>query len=1190
MIGVHLHAPFEALALDTFEFGAGESVAAVAARQNYVLPFFALLNGEPVLRKDWDRALEEGDELGFCTLPAGGGAKDIFRTVLQIAIVAVAIYFAGPAGLNLSGAAMWGARAAAIIGSGYLVNALMPPQTPSAHTAFSNEAASPTYSLTPQGNQARLGQKEPEYYGYMRIVPDFAAQPYVEYRDNDLYLHQLFCLGLGRSDIHEIGIEKTPLWTELEGFTGRFSDVEIEIVEPGEPVTLIAGNVITSVEVSGQTLLGTNEDGAGWIGPFAVCPPGRKVNRIANDIVWPNGAFRVSDTGALQSVTAGVLYEAREIDDFGAPQGDWFELTSGDYVFAKREQQRVTAFQDVPEARYEVRGMRTNEKIDEDRVQDEVQWAGLKGYVPNDNVFSRVTVLAVVMRATNQLSNVTSRRFYTIQTRRLPVYDTETGTWSVPVATRSIAAAAANIIRNPVTGWGLPDNRVDWETLWQIDEETWSPRGERFDGAFDSRTDVWRALIDVLHVGRAYPVRVGSSVSFVRDEPREAARLMLTPRNIVRGSFAVDFAHFTPDTPDYVIVRYFDERVWEWRTVHCKLPGSTEANPATITVRGINDRTNAWRYGMFRVKVNRYRRMFPRATTELEGRFVKRGDLIPVSHPLITLGRSGDVAGFDPETRQLTLTVPAGLEEEGDYYLVLKRPDGRAWGPVLVAAGAGAYELVADEEDLAGAIAAHGDWADFVTTIEGDREATAAVWGKAGEFVQDCLLIGARPEGGDRMVLELQADDPRVYDESEDGEPPEEEDLDILPVAPEAPPVTGLQVTVGGSRFAPEIVTSIDRSPGAQSYLLQLSYDHQSWRTLSVGDVISWTGFVEPTTVWLRWTAIGTLRGEPVEWYADLTATEQVPAQVTISGVQIFFKSAWINLAYPAEDGIEGVIAKVSTETGFDPEAAGEVVYDGTPISRMPIAIPADATVYVRAAAWNRFGKVNLNWSDQVSITAAKVEGANLSEALAAEIAKIEVLETAITEEQNVRFDADEALAESISSVSAVVDGNSAAIVNEALARADADEALASTISAVQATVGDHTTAIEETMEAVAGQGARVTLKTDVDGYVVGTELINGGEGSSFFTLLVDVFQVVKPGINGGEPFPLFTVTEAGVRLNSLVAPEITAEVIWAALIAVGRLEALILSSPLEEEETLDDAAMVVDTQSPYILMRKPAP
>lgn len=1187
--GIHVHAPAAFMPPEPFAFDMGMSVAQIAERQHFHLPYFAILNEEWLPRPEWDRVVGANDNLAFVTLPAGGDSgKDVLRGVLQIAIVAVAVYFAGPAGLGLTGYGLAAARIGAYVVAGYLSSVIIPPQTAtSSASGITNLGdVSPTYSLTAQGNQARLDQPEPCLYGYHKITPDFAAATYTEYRDNDLWLYQLFSLGVGQSEVEEIGIEQTPVWTLADGYTGNFSDVEIEIVPPGQPVTLFPANVISSIEVSGQILLGTNEEDAGWVGPFPACPAGKTVNRIATDFVWQQGQFRISDVGTVESVVTSLRVEARLIDDYGDPLDDWIELSDQDYSFAKREQQRVTVSSNVLTGRWEVRALRTNDAGTDDQTYDEVIWQGMRGYVPSTNTFARITALAVAMRATNQLSSTTARRFYTRQTRMLPVYNAETETWSAPVATRKISAAAADILRNDVYGWGRADSEIDLERLASL-ETTWTARGESFDGVFDQRSNVWAALNDVLHVGRSYAVQVGGTVSFVRDEQRSVKRLMLTPRNIKRGSFGIDFAHYDKDTPDDAIIRYFDERVWSWRSVRCTLPGSTSLNPVTKTVFGITDRTRAWRYGMHLIADNKYRRVFPSATTELEGRFVKRGDLVQVSHPLVEWGRSADVVAFDAATRRLTLSTPALLDADADTYLALKMPDGGGWGPVLVTSGASDYELIADEDDLAAAIIDGGDWADFIVPLNGDMEPTVAVWGAADTFLKDCLLTGARSAGDDAMTLELVVDDPRVYS-ADEGEPPEEAEIETPPATPASPNVAGLHVEVGGTRFAPELTVTISRSPGAESYIYELSYDHLSWQTLQTGDLTSWQGPVEATTVWIRVTAVGATRGTASEWAGNLTATEIMPAQLSGLSVQAFFKTAWINVSYPDEDGIEGMIASLSATSGFDPETEGTIVYDGDALKRITIDISAAPTVYVRVAAYNRFGKTNLNWSSELEVTAATVGTGVLSTELLEAITQITVNQTAITNEATTRSDADTALATAITTVSGVADGAAAAIVEEVTARVDGDSANATAITTLQAAVDDNISSIETTNEVVAGQGARVAVKLDVNGYVVGTEFVNGDPGGSTFTLLVDNFKVVKPGFNDDAPFPMFTVDETGVRLNDLVAASVTAEEVIAAIVSAGRIESLIVSSPLGVGETIDDARLVIDTQLPYILMRKP--
>ena len=98
---------------------------------------------------------------------------------------------------------------------------------------------------------------------------------------------------------------------------------------------------------------------------------------------------------------------------------------------------------------------------------------------------------------------------------------------------------------------------------------------------------------------------------------------------------------------------------------------------------------------------------------------------------------------------------------------------------------------------------------------------------------------------------------------------------------------------------------------------------------------------------------------------------------------------------------------------------------------------------------------------------------------------------------------------------------NTAAITNEANTRATADSANATAISAVTARLdtGDFATVKTEsstTASKVAGIEAKWGVTTNVNGYVAGIQLLNGGSGSSSFTVAADKFIVKKPdGTNG---------------------------------------------------------------------------
>ena len=88
-----------------------------------------------------------------------------------------------------------------------LINALIPPPSPPKGQQMAQMASpSPTYNVNAQGNQARIGQAIPVLYGTMKTFPDFASQPYAEYENNYQYLYQLFTISQGKALIAADGI------------------------------------------------------------------------------------------------------------------------------------------------------------------------------------------------------------------------------------------------------------------------------------------------------------------------------------------------------------------------------------------------------------------------------------------------------------------------------------------------------------------------------------------------------------------------------------------------------------------------------------------------------------------------------------------------------------------------------------------------------------------------------------------------------------------------------------------------------------------------------------------------------------------------------------------------------------------------------------------------------------------------
>ena len=599
-----------------------------------VLPFICLLNGRPIMRKDWGRIVEHDDIVVFSVLPQGdGGKSDPLRMILMIAVAMFAQWAApqlAPAmGLGSGEFAIAAVKAGiGMIGSA-LVNALIPPPSPPTPAQSAQLAApSPTYSLTAQGNAARLGAAIPVQYGRVKFFPDFASMPYTEYAGNEQYLYQLLCLGVGEYSVESINIEDTAI--------SNFEEIEYQVVEPYTSPTLFPQNVITSAEVSGQEL--TN---AGYTGPFTANPSNTDALYLGFDVVTPRGIYYANDQGGLDSVSITVRFQAREIDDSGTPIGSWVTLGTETITGATTTPQRRSYRYSMTAGRYEVQATRTDVKQTGSRYGHEVVWASVRAYLKETRDFGNVTLLAMRMRATNNLSQQASRLINVVATRKIRTWDSTNGWSATATANRSIAWAIADILSADYGG-GLADSRISLAELETLDA-TWTARGDQFDGRFDGLMALWEGLQKIAQAGRARPYQQNSVVRVVRDEAVSIPVAFFSDRNIVRGSFSVEYMMPTEETADAVQVKYWDEDYWQQRKVLSQLDGGTANNTTELDLFGVVDRDHAHREGLYVAAANKYRRKVISFTTEMEGFIPSLGDKIIVSHDMPQWGQSGEL-------------------------------------------------------------------------------------------------------------------------------------------------------------------------------------------------------------------------------------------------------------------------------------------------------------------------------------------------------------------------------------------------------------------------------------------------------------------------------------------------------------------------------------------------------------------
>lgn len=683
------------------------------------------INGEPVAREDWDCVLEAGDVVVFQNLPAGGGGgSNPFQIILSIVLIVAGVFTYNPYLISA--------------GIGLGVASLIPtPKVPLGQQAIASP--SPTYSVALSGNSARLGEPIPVPYGRHIIFPDFAAQPYNEFQNNDAFYFALLCLGnTGDLIVESMQIDDTSL--------SSFEEVQTQLQGSSfnATQTLVSVSVVNAPEVANQTM-----ESFRVVGPFAAVGPGITTSRLGIDVIMPKGLFFANDDGSMANKTITWKVETRQINDEGEPQAGWILLGSESYTTNTNTPQRLSYSYSVPSARYEVRVQRTDTRDDNTRAGHDIEWAGMRAYVDVVTALeTSASYLALKIRATSQLSGSSQRKVSVIVRRKLPKWS-PTGGWTAPVETRSIAWALADVLRNNVYGGAIPDNRIDLQTLYELDQ-VWTSRGDTFNGIIDKRMTLWQALTTIARAGRARPIMRGSVFTFIRDSQQTLPVALFNMRNIQSGTFALDYAMVTEDSPDAVELEFFNEATWATDTVTVPFPGVS--SPVIISkgsLLGVTVRTQALREAAYSVGDAAYRRTTVRFTTEMEGFLPSFGDLIAVSHDVPRWGSSAEVE----KTYMPRITITESLTwTNAQHYAMLANSKGDVFGPYRVQAGENPREVVFI--DIPAGV-------DFYTGTE--KERTRISIGQGVSFLKYCRVTSIAPKNTGEIAITAVVEDDRVH-------------------------------------------------------------------------------------------------------------------------------------------------------------------------------------------------------------------------------------------------------------------------------------------------------------------------------------------------------------------------------------------------------------------------------------------
>ena len=947
-------------------------------------PFICLVNGKPVLRCAWNRKLRDGDIVMFVCLvqgDGGGGGSNPIATVAMIAVMVYAPELAGAMntalGLSLGTVGMTALTIGVEIAGAMLVNALFGPPIPPKQSLV--PPPSPTYSLQARGNVARLQDPIPCQYGRMMVYPPYAADPYTEYAGNNQYLYQLFCLGQGEFSIEAIRLLTTSITL--------YADVTYEVVPPGGAVTLFPSNVVTSSNVTGQELLTSNVPGSPpnvTVGPFVANAPATQTNAIAIDIVLPRGLYYANDQGGLSALSVSWLVQAQLIDDNSNALGAWFTLGAESLTLATNTPQRLSYRYSVTLGRYQVQCTRTNAKDLSSRSANDLLWAAMRAYLPGSQSYGDVTLIAMRMLATNQLSSATNGKINVICTRVLPTWNPNTGWstlparaapdwsttngWASTYGTRSIAWALADCCRASYSA-ALPDARVDLNQLYVLDQ-TWSARGDYFDAVYDTRTTFWQALTQIARAGRAKPYPQAGIYHFVRDQLQSLPVALFTPRSIVQGSFKAVYLMPTEQTPDAVIVQYVDSLTWLPATVLCQLPNSTAIRPAMLQLFGVTDRNHAWREGMYEAACNRWRRKLPQWQTEMEGFIPSFGDLVAVSHDMPQWGQSGEVLavsgialsnGVVTGTPPIVIAVsePLTFTAGQQHYICFRRTNGSMSGPWTCSPGLDANQVILTQTP------------DMIPYTGSSQELTHFAFGPGQSYAENVLIRSVRPRNDHIVEIMAVGDNPLVHSADGSGTVPAGPATWLLPALTTQAPISGLNVVQGGSPSAPTLSISWQPSPGADHYIVQTSADGIAWATAANPSTNSCVISVTPGPIYVQVAAVGLTVSSWVPWNGNAGASIAPPSNVLgLALVEPFTgpicKISWSDAARASSYTVQVwagttlalVRSRTITATHFEYSAA-DAAADGGPWRSFTFKVIANGSGGTTSDAWSTLAVSN---------------------------------------------------------------------------------------------------------------------------------------------------------------------------------------------------------------------------------------
>lgn len=653
----------------------GETLAAFLTRHGVDLTmgdWVISIGGAQVTRLMWDRTRPQHGQLIECRRVAG-------KTALKfVALVALA-YFTMGTGLaagglgGFLGASGFGAaliNAGAMMVGTLLINKLLPPAKA---RGPQYESVAPQYSLSGGRNRARPYEPLGLVFGQVRVVPDYASQPYSSFEGDDQFQYVRFHAGINCGAVDDLKIGTTPL--------ASYEEVTVSKAGfPGAPGKLLDWSNVDTI--AGGTLESPSDDS----GPGAYVVRTSSAGTVKLGVDLAASLYQMSSSGSMREATLDLDVEYRAL-----PAGPWIGLNGSARITLRsnstKQVRRTLESPLLAAGQYEVRLRKVTKSITASNAANSIDWLSLKSYQLDNNDYSSHPHVGIRIKATGQLNGSLDEVSWLATQAAAPVWTA--GGWVDTPGTRNPGAHILQMARGIfdttgrlMAGMGLPDNQIDIEGLKGFMLHC-AERGYTFDNVFTSMVSCQDMLEAMAAAGLGsisyHPGRL--SVVWARDDqPVEA---VVNMGNIKKGSFRVDYA--TRESAQEIEVAWVDrDDGWRDHTIRIKAPDVVmPRDTARLAPLGVTTEEGALLAGRFSMAQNIYQRKSVSWEMDLEHLTFRRWSLVALSHDMTQWGAGGRLKSVSSAGGVVTLVLDAEITAYtsgvSSWYVGLRLPGAQGY-------------------------------------------------------------------------------------------------------------------------------------------------------------------------------------------------------------------------------------------------------------------------------------------------------------------------------------------------------------------------------------------------------------------------------------------------------------------------------------------------------------------------------